>query len=93
MSQLLVGQFEDSGAELRHLLSPPAAALPGLERYLKDPYVIAKYEARRGEVKGDLDLLADDAKTYELAQWLVGELRRELRGLDDYLDRWLAQHP
>ena len=64
-----------------------------LERYLKDPYVVAKYVARKGEVTKDLERLAEDAKTYELARWLVGELSYELRTLEDYLDRWLAQHP
>ncbi|HTK60532.1 MAG TPA: hypothetical protein VL283_05025 [Candidatus Baltobacteraceae bacterium] len=89
MSQLLVGQFEGAGHEIRDLLSPHKASLPGHERYLTDPYVIAKYEARRRGLKSDLARLAEDAKTYELARWLVGELTYELRGIEDYLDRWL----
>lgn len=92
MSSLLVGQFEGTGSELRYLLSPQAASLPGLARYLADPYIVAKHEARRGEVKRDLALIAEDAKTYELAQWLEGELRHELWALDAHLDRWLPAH-
>jgi len=93
MSALIVGQFEDGGHEIRGLLYARDADVPGRDKYLRDPHVVAKYEARRGELKRDIANLAAEAQTYELAQWLVGELRSELRDVEHYLDRWLAQHP